>query len=1172
MRSKPLVAQARNHMYKAISFLNATRAGVACLVASWFAPVGHGLPAADRNRSPNVEQLEPKLALSAIGLNDAAYTPSGGLDGKIVYIHAGHGYTENGSDWGFQRPEIVDVGGGNIIDSEMIEDLGNQDQMTLLADYLFRAGATVVPLRPVGNQPNEVVLDNVDDRVSFRGDWSDSSANIYYGGPGDLPYRFANSSPTETAVARYQPDLPETGYYPIYTWVLSSGNRATDQLYRVRHALGETEVTVDHTLVGNGLVYLGTYYFDAGATGYVEISNKSNDVGRVVIADMIRFGNGVGDINRGNGVSGRTREDEAGLYWVEWHVDRSQGISESEYRATSDDRDATVSLAPRYAEYMNRESGGSLSDRVFVSFHSNAGGGSQRGVLGLYNGNNNPATATPNQFLLANTIAREVNDDLISLDGSFEHDWFDRGGNVTLDRSDIEFGEINNLRIDNEFDAAIIETGYHDNLQDIQMLRDPKVRDALARATYQGVVKYFRAVDGNATPATMAPTVVSGVWAQSDEPGSVTVHWDQPVASEAFGSATSGYRLFASTHGYSFDGGTYVDGGASTSHTFTNLDPKQTYYFQIVAENAGGSSAGSQVVAAKPIDSEQKVLIVNGFDRLSRSLNPREPSPLSADLERVRPRQSNSGDYLVTVAEAIQQQASTLGVDSASNEAIIAGDVQLVDYDAVIWMLGEESSVDDTFNATEQTLVTQYIQAGGNFFASGAEIGWDLDQLNNGRNFFRNTLKAIYAADDANTYTATGAAGSILAGLDLSFDDGAQFYDVNFADVLNPSAGGVTIATYAGGGGAGTYAAGVGAQGDVAVLGLPIESVLSKSDRSEAIRRILSEFGLPTVADGQIEQSSDNSNSPPQYATSGSWSTLGSGTAVNGSYEVASSTPSNIATWTIDLTEYGQAELQVRWVASSDRTKQAKYTVDTGFGSQQFFANQTVDSGQWISLGSFPVAAGVREVALSSPVSEPGLSLSADSVRLVVTAATPAFSDYNGDGQVNLGDYTMWRDALGASTVRGAGADGDGDGVVAAADYQLWKSQFGSSAPIASSVTTSVTASAPISLSLASSQTVAIGLSEQRDEFGGLMLAGLSWPQNAIESLQANPLPNSQIASSDPSVAAVDLAYELLERTAISEENNNRQTSESRLTDAQMRMEKPNAARSLTPKLILSEL
>src|SRR5207302_8731207 len=245
------------------------------------------------------------------------------------------------------------------------------------------------------------------------------------------------------------------GFYPVYAWATAGSNRAPDQLYRVNHATGITEVHVNHRRVGSGLVYLGTYYFEAGTNGYVDISNRSNAAGSVVIADMIRFGNGMGDIDRGGGVSGLPREDEAGLYWVQWHVEHSQGIPESSYRTSTNDDTATVSLSPRFSQYMNREADGALSDRVFVSFHSNAGGG--RGVRGLYNGNNTPATATPNQFLLANTLAREVNDDLVAQNGQYEHNWFDDGSNVTYDSPDFEFGEINNSYINNEFDATIIE-------------------------------------------------------------------------------------------------------------------------------------------------------------------------------------------------------------------------------------------------------------------------------------------------------------------------------------------------------------------------------------------------------------------------------------------------------------------------------------------------------------------------------------------------------------------------------------------------------------------------------------------------------------------------------------------------------------------------------------------
>ncbi|MCC7476408.1 MAG: fibronectin type III domain-containing protein [Pirellulales bacterium] len=792
-------------------------------------------------RSLRFEPLEPRIALAAAGLVAVGSQPTGGLSGKIAYIHAGHGYTADNlgdGDWSFQRSEAV-IGG---TPSEMIEDLGNVDQMTYLADYLFRAGATVVPLRPIGHQTNEVVLDNDDPGVTFSGSWTNSSASTFFGSAGDVPYKYASTSVTETAYARYRPNFSEAGFYPVYAWTRAGSDRATDQLYRVNHAGGITEVNVNHRMVGNGLVYLGSYYFEAGTNGYVDISNRSNSAGSVVIADMIRFGNGMGDIDRGGGVSTLPREDEAGLYWVQWHVDHSQGIPSSEYRGTTDDRDATVSLSPRYAEYMNREATGSLSDRVFVSYHSNASGG--RGVVGLYNGNNNPATATPNQFVLAKALGQEVNDDLVEQNGQFEHDWYDRGTSVTLDRSDIEFGEINNSYINDEFDATIVEVAFHDDLLDAQLMRDPKVRDAVARATYQGLISYFRAVDGNVTPATALPTAVSSVQGKSNLAGSVTLSWIPPTSNAYLGDAATGYRIYASENGYAFDGGTYVAGGATTTTTLSGYDPNAIYYFKIVAVNAGGESPGSEVLAIKPSGGAKQVLIVNGFDRLDRSLNERQtlPSPDNT-IDRVRLRGSNTHDYTVQVAAAIQAASPNLHVATTSNEAVISGAVNLADYSSVIWILGEESSADDTFNATEQTKVSQYVTAGGNLFVTGAEIAWDLDYLNNGRSFYENTLKGNYVSDDANTYAVNGSAGTIFAGLSFSFDNGTLFYDAEYADVINPQSGAQTVLTYAGGaGGAGILAPGTGGRGHVVLFGFPFETITTSENRTAVMDRVLDYF------------------------------------------------------------------------------------------------------------------------------------------------------------------------------------------------------------------------------------------------------------------------------------------------------------------------------------------
>ncbi len=61
----------------------------------------------------------------------------------------------------------------------------------------------------------------------------------------------------------------------------------------------------------------------------------------------------------------------------------------------------------------------------------------------------------------------------------------------------------------------------------------------------------------------------------------------------------------------------------------------------------------------------------------------------------------------------------------------------------------------------------------------------------------------------------------------------------------------------------------------------------------------------------------------------------------------------------------------------------------------------------------------------------------------VYTSATGLPGDFNGDGTVNLADYTVWRNNLGGADESALSGKGDRRNGVDEDDYALWKSHFG---------------------------------------------------------------------------------------------------------------------------------
>ncbi len=788
---------------------------------------------------PAVTRL-PLSGAASFAPVESSFTQTGGLAGRIVITSGGHGYAWGGSSWST----------GRGLTNGIVEDLGNQDQMSFYADLILQAGATVIAMRPVGHQLNEVIVDNSDAGFTTpSGTWSSSVNTPYFSthnGDDAAHYRFIATSTTETAVARFTPTISTAGFYPVYTWAKRDTDRPPDQLYRVNYTGGSIEIKINHQQVGHGWVYLGTYYFASGTAGNVEISNKSSVTGKFAIADAIRFGNGMGDVDRGGGVSGKPREDEASYYWISaqrgWNgVNNREPLSLFDGGNSLDD-DANVGAPAKWGKYMVSAPFG---QSIYLGFHTNAAGG--RGVVGLWNDENLfPGTATPNQFDWAKLIGDEINDDMVGIGSPpLEVSWFERGSNTTFARSDFAFGEIRTSATGDEFDATIAEVAFHDNASDAQLLRDPKVRKAVARASYHATVNYFNQFGGGSI--ALMPDVPTNVRAITNNSGGVVLTWTAPATNASTGNAgaATGYKIYTSSNGLGFDNPITV--GNVTTTTINGLSTVAPTYFKIVATNAGGESLGSSVVVAKPqTGATAPILIVNGYDRYERTLDEKQAYGAST-TDRVRLRYQNTFDYVAQFGDAIKNFNPALGIDTAQNDDIISGAINLASYNTVLWISGAESVADETFNSTEQTKITTYINAGGKVFVSGSELGFDLFSSGTAadKTFFNSTLHAGYVSDDAGTYNTTGVAGSIFASVGtVSFDNGTfGTYDVATPDVLSTNAGSTAALNYSGGSGGIAALQWTSGNSRVVIMGFPFETIRTSAQRNSIMSGVLTYFG-----------------------------------------------------------------------------------------------------------------------------------------------------------------------------------------------------------------------------------------------------------------------------------------------------------------------------------------
>ena len=805
-----------------------------------------------------------------------------GLQDRHISLWASHGryYDQQKGYWRWQRPALFAT----------CEDLFTP---TIVVPYLIpmleRAGAYVFTPRERDLQRHEVIVDNDDHTAllsyrehAFKHSWKNTGRPgfAFHRGhyqDGENPFdegtaRIAKVTKIKSkhSMISYQPNLPAEGRYAVYVSYQTVDGSIDDAHYTVWHKGEKTEFEVNQQMGGSTWVYLGTFDFDRGSSEFnrVTLSNQSRHSKGYVTADAVRFGGGMGNIERGGEVSGMPRFLEGARYAAQWagmpYSVYSSKDGQNDYADDINVRSLMTNYLAGGSCYVPNQVGLGVPIELSLAIHSDAGhtptGEGVHGSLAICTTNFHDrllAAGVSRQasFNLAGQLLNNAQRDLENTYGtwSIRHLW-DRNYSET--------------RLP-EVPSSIFETLSHQNFGDMRFGQDPNFRFTLARSVYKTLLRFIHGMHDDAD-YTVAPLTPNNFRVEIDQrSGEAFLTW-QPVNDPQEPSAkATGYLLYTATEQGAFDNGQPLNGSGCR----LELEPNVLYSFYVEATNKGGRSFPTEVLSAywHP-KAKNTVLVVNGFKRVSSPAIMGQGFDLDEDLgitygptagwlgrqqsfdvSKIGIEDStglgfssqelagriiagNDFNYVRTHADAIAA-ARDYTVVSCAKEAL--SQLPLKDYDLIDLVLGLERNDGHslvsykTFTPQMQTLLKQYVKRGGALLVSGAYLSSDMTAPAE-QQFLADVLKCQYGgkSDDCNEQ---------VRGLGTSFsfyhDLNEQHYAATRPDILQPIAPAFSIMAYSNDQCA---AIGYGGQDYRAVaMGFPFECIQSTKTRRALMRGLL---------------------------------------------------------------------------------------------------------------------------------------------------------------------------------------------------------------------------------------------------------------------------------------------------------------------------------------------
>ena len=860
--------------------------------------------------------FNPKETKPLVSNISAPYIPTNGLYNRHIAMWQSHGwYFEPKLDrWEWQRARIF----------QTVEDLYTQSYvLPFLVPMLENAGANVLMPRERDLNTAEIVIDNNgvlngnSTYVEKSGDkkWMPGNGtgfahlrNFYkdFENPfKEGTYRTVETikKGTETTV-EWIPEIPTAGQYGVYVSYQTLPNSADDALYTVYHKGGETQFKVNQQMGGSTWIYLGTFGFDAGKSNAykVVLSNRSAKAGKVITADAVKIGGGVGNVARGesNETSGYPRFCEASRYWLQWagipDYVYSDSKGKNDYTDDYKSRGIWVNYLAGGSEVNPNEEGLNIPVNLSFAFHTDAGttlNDSIIGTLGIYctNSDNEEFANGSSRYLshdLTDLIQTNIVNDIRTL---HEPNWSRRG---MWNKS---YYEARVPRVP----AMLLELLSHQNFADMRYGLDPRFRFTVSRAVYKGMLQFLCAQYN--MDYVVQPLPVDHMALQFTGDNEVELTW-QPVEDPLEPTAKAEkYIVYTRIGNADFDNGTLVEG----TNYRTTISSGTIHSYKVVAVNKGGLSFPSEILSVgQPFQPKGTVMVVNGFDRISAPADFVAPAPGDTqfagfldDLDHGVPYlkdisyigkmkefrraipwmdddasgygdsyadyetkviAGNTFDYPAIHGAAILNAGYAFV--SCSDEAVEDGGVSLNDYQTVDLILGKECQTKmgrggitplqyKTFSQPMQEAITAYCNQGGNIIVSGAFVGTDLwdNRLTTSeeadKKFATDVLKYKWRVGQAALKGKVKSVASPFPMLTGNYtyhnELNEESYVVEAPDAIEPAGkDAYTVMRYS----ENNLSAGVAYQGDYKtyIMGFPFETIRTKAERETLMKAILTFF------------------------------------------------------------------------------------------------------------------------------------------------------------------------------------------------------------------------------------------------------------------------------------------------------------------------------------------